>query len=74
MEYVVLHLKLMGGVRETVLACVVWHYVKVAKTLFPYSAYLNFDKEIIARSPLQLTQCQAPEDSGLARHEECWYW
>ena len=29
MEYIVLHLMLMRGVRRTLLAHVVWHYVKV---------------------------------------------
>ena len=59
-------------VRGTLLAYMAWHCVKVANILTWYLAYLSLDQDMIARAPLQLTQCQTPEDSGLARHEECW--
>ena len=52
MENIVLYLKLMRGMTETLLACVVWHHIKVAYILPEYSAYLNLDKEMIARAPI----------------------
>ena len=49
-ENIVLYLKLMRGVRGTPLVYVVWHHIKVAHILPEYSAYLNLDKEMIARA------------------------
>ena len=33
MKYIILHLKLMRGIRRTLLDYMVWHYVKVAHIL-----------------------------------------
>ena len=52
MENIVLHLKLVRGMRVTPLAYVVWHHVKVAHISTGYGAYLNRDKEMIPRAPI----------------------
>ena len=62
MECIILHLKFIREVRGTMLAYVVQHYVKMVHILFWYLAYLNLEKEMIAIAPLQLIQCQTPED------------
>ena len=51
MESIVLHLKLVRGVRGALLAYVVWVQVKVVHILPGYGAYLNLDKEMIIRAP-----------------------
>ena len=52
MENIVFHLKLMRGMRGALLAYVVLHHAKVAHILSRYGAYLNLDKEMIARAPI----------------------
>ena len=47
-----MHLKLIRGMRGTLLACVVWCHVKVAQILPGYGAYLNLDEEMIASTPI----------------------
>ena len=47
MENIVLHLKLVRGVRGTLLAYFVWCHIKVAHISSGYDAYLNLDKEMI---------------------------
>ena len=63
MENIELHLKLVRGIRGTLLAYVVWHNVKVAHISPGCSACLNLDKEMINRvlifdssSNLKITQ------------------
>ena len=63
MENIVLHLKLVRGMKGTPLAYVVWHHIKVAHVSHGYGAYLNLDKEMIirahivdAKSNLKMTQ------------------
>ena len=48
MKNIVLHLKLIRGMRGTSLA----YLVQVAHTSQRYDAYLNLDKEMIARAPI----------------------
>ena len=57
MKAIMLHLRLIREVRCVPLACVVRHHVKVAHTLHEYVAYLNFNKEMLARVPW-LMQCK----------------
>ena len=52
MENIVLHFKLLRGMRGTPLVYVVWHHVKVAHILPGYGAYLNLDDEMIPRAPI----------------------
>ena len=52
MENIVLLLKIMRGMRGTLLAYVVQHHIKVAHISPGYGAYLNLDKEMIARAPI----------------------
>ena len=52
MENIVLHLKLISRVKGVSLAYVVRYHVKVAHISSGYSAYLNLDKERIARAPI----------------------
>ena len=63
MENMVLHLKLVRGMRGTPLAYVAWCHIKVAHISSGYGAYLNLDKEMIAgahiintKSNLKMTQ------------------
>ena len=51
-ENIVLHLKLIRGMRGVPLAYVVQHHIKVAHILPGYSAYLNLNKEVVARAPI----------------------
>ena len=51
-ENIVLHLKLIRGMRGTPLAHVVQHFIKVANILHGYGAYLNLEEEMIARAPI----------------------
>ena len=52
MENIVLHLKLVRGMRGALLVYVVQCHVKVAYILPGYGAYLNLDKKLIARAPI----------------------
>ena len=50
MENIVLHLKLVRGVRGVSLAYVVWHHVKVAHIPPGHDAFLNLDEKMITRA------------------------
>ena len=50
MESIVLHLKLVMGVRGALLAYNVWHHVKDVHISPGYGTYLNHDEEMIARA------------------------
>ena len=52
MENIVLHFKLIRGMRGFLLANVVWCHIKVAHISPWYGAYLNLDEKMIARLPL----------------------
>ena len=52
MDNIVLHLKLVRGMRGIPLAYVVWCHIKVAHISPGYGTYPNLDKEIIARDPI----------------------
>ena len=65
MENIVLHLKLMREVRGISLASVVSQHVKMAHVLPGYHAYLNLDKEVIARVPIVNAK------SNLKQTQEC---
>ena len=52
MESIVLHLKLLRGIRGTLSAYVVWGHVKMAQISLVYGTYLNLDKEMITRAPI----------------------
>ena len=52
MKNTVLHLRLVIGMRGTLLAYVVWYHVKVAHIYPGYDAYLNLNKEMITRAPI----------------------
>ena len=52
MENTVLHLKLERGMRGTPLAYVVWHHAKVTHIPHGCSAYVNLNKEMIARASI----------------------
>ena len=52
MEDIVLHLKLVRGLRGTLLAFVIQCHVKVAHISAGYCAYLNLNDEMIARAPI----------------------
>ena len=52
MENIVLHLKLMRGMRRTLLTYVVRCHVKVAHVSSGYGAYLNLDEEMIVSAPI----------------------
>ena len=52
MENIVLHLKLMRGMRGALLAYVVQRDVNIAHTPPGYGKYLTLDKEMIARGPI----------------------
>ena len=52
MGNIVLHLKLVRGMKGTLLANLVWCHVKVAHISPGYNAYLNLDEEMIARAPI----------------------
>ena len=47
-----MYLKLMRGMRGTLLAYVVWCHIKVAHISPGSGVYLNLDEEMIARAPL----------------------
>ena len=47
MDNMILHLKLVRGVRCVPLAYVIRHHIKVANILTRYSTYLNLDEEMI---------------------------
>ena len=51
MEEIVLYLKLLRD-NGVLLAYVVRHHIKVLHIIPTYSAYLNFDEEIMARAPI----------------------
>ena len=48
----VLHLKLVSGMRDNPLTYVVRQHIKVTHILYGYHTYLNLDKEIIARDTI----------------------
>ena len=52
LENIVLHLKLVRGIRGTLPAYVIWCHIKVAHILPGYGTYLNLDNEVIARAPI----------------------
>ena len=52
MDNIVLHLKLISGMRGAMLAYVVWYHIKVTHFLPGYGAYLNLDAKMIARAPI----------------------
>ena len=52
MKNIVLHLKLVRGMRGTQLTYVVRCHVKVVNILPGYGAYLNLDEEIITWAPI----------------------
>ena len=53
MENIVLHLKLLRGMRGVLLTYVVQHHTKVAYILSGYGTYLNLDKEMmVTRAPI----------------------
>ena len=52
MENVVLHLKLVSGMRGALVTYVVWCNVNIAHIMPGYGAYLNLDEEMIARSSI----------------------
>ena len=52
MENIVLHLKLVRGMRGALLSYVVKHHIKVAHMSSGCSAYLNLDKEMKTRAPI----------------------
>ena len=52
MENIVLYPKLVRKVRGAPLAYVVWCYIKMMHISPGYDAYLNLDKEMIARAPI----------------------
>ena len=52
MENIVLHLKLVRGMRGTPLAYAVWCHIKVTHILPGYHAYLNLEGEMITRAPI----------------------
>ena len=52
MENIVMYLKLVRGMRGTLLACVVQRHVKVAHIPPGSDAYLNLDEKIITRVPI----------------------
>ena len=52
MENIVLHLKLVGGVRGALLAYAVWCHIKVVHVLPGYNTYLNLDEEMIVRASI----------------------
>ena len=52
MKNVLLHLKLIRGMRGNLLAYVVQLHIKVSHFLFGYGAYLNIDKEMTARASI----------------------
>ena len=47
-----MHLQFKRGVRWVPLTHVVWHHIKVAHIPSGHDAYLNLDKEMIARVPI----------------------
>ena len=47
-----MYLKLIRGMKGTLLAYVVWHHIKVAHIPPGSGAYLNLDKEMITRAPI----------------------
>ena len=51
MENIVLHLKLVRGVRGTPFAYVIRQHIKVAHILPEYYAYLNLDERCLPESP-----------------------
>ena len=51
MENIILHLKLFRGMGGTLLAYVVWCYIKAAHISPGYGAYLNLE-EMITRAPI----------------------
>ena len=51
MEEIMLHHKLVWGVRDITLAYVVWQHVKVMHIPPVYDNHQNLDEEIIARAP-----------------------
>ena len=51
MEHIVLHIKLVRGIKGSMLAYVVWHNFKIAHILPGSDAYLNLDEDMIARAP-----------------------
>ena len=52
MENIVLHLKLVRGLRGVLLAYVVWCHIKLAHISIGYDAYPNLDEELITRAPI----------------------
>ena len=52
MENIILHLKLIRGMRGAPWAYVVQHNIMVAHILPGHGAYLNLDEEMIARAPI----------------------
>ena len=52
MENIILHLKLIRGVRGVLLAFVVQCHLKVSHISPGYDAYLNLEEEMIGRTPI----------------------
>ena len=52
MENIVLHLKLMRGMRGTPLDYVVWCHINVGHIYSKYGACLDLDEEMITRAPI----------------------
>ena len=52
MENLVLHLRFVRGMRGTLLAYVVWCYVKVDHIASGHDTYLNLDEKMITRAPI----------------------
>ena len=50
MENIVMYLKLVRGMRGTLLSYLVLHHIKVALIPFESGSYLKLDKEMIARA------------------------
>ena len=52
MENIMLHRKLLRGVREVSITYMVYHHIKVAHIPPEHDTYLNLDEKIIARAPI----------------------
>ena len=52
MENIVLHLKLVRGIRGALMAYLVQRHIMVAHITLGYGAYLNLDEEMITRAPI----------------------
>ena len=58
MENILLHFKLIRGVRRTLLVYLVWYYINLVHILLWYCTFLSLGNEMIARAPIYLIQCQ----------------